>query len=458
MHYYKLGIPLVLFVVFGAACQQEQTEQQNQTIDISQVVPLPVDLKNTDSIDFAPLMEMLGGARIIGLGEALHVYHEPLDFRNALMKHLVREKRIDVVAMETGAIESKVVYDYVNGADMALDTALFYGFVYGFHKLPQNREILQWMREYNLDTSNQHHVNFYGFDISGGQGGSNRKLNHSLLEVLDYLKQVDEEAWNNYNLLCQPIIHVLDSGPNQFVEMGGPYDGLSEDQKNSFAKLIEHIINHFEIREIEFTWQTSRSEYSWAYMAALGLRHINNYIGVEDSVRNESSFLRPFIIRDRAMMDNIEWIDQKEDRPRMFLFANIAHLLKKDLGFGSRFREFPKENFRDLGQYLDLRHGREYRLIGNLHQFTYNDLLMPDIPDFFNCDSLGVEKHLVNDSYNNYYRDLRHIKDSLKDILNKDWILGAKGQYRYTNPYTSMDILLFTKEQNFVVEYKQDSP
>ena len=167
---------------------------------------------------------MLGDAQYIGLSEASHYFHEPLDFRNSFIKYMVENKLIDVIGIEAAILESRELYDYVNGNTGNIDSVLHYGFSYGFNRLPQNREIIEWLRNYNMDSANYHKVKLYGFDISGAQGLSNREMNYSILEALKFLKNVDEDAWAYFHNSFDPFLDILSFGPRIYYDgKNAPY-------------------------------------------------------------------------------------------------------------------------------------------------------------------------------------------------------------------------------------------
>ena len=214
------------------------------------------------------------------------------------------------------------------------------------------------------------------------------------------------------------------------------YYKLEESERNRLTWSINELINHYELYEDIYAEKTSHNEYQWAYLAATSSRHIDNWLRTDNLIGLSK--------RDRAAADNMKWIIEKENEPRMLLFANFAHLIKSEV-------KFPKSDTvsitqKVLGNYLSHRYGEKYKVIGNLHQFALGGKYA--IP--YTSDSIdGVEKHLVDKHFNNYYRDLKSTNDEIKNLLNKEWKLGSSQYPRFTNPYKSMDILFFTKNQTF---------
>src|SRR5688572_30786031 len=67
------------------------------------------DSREIDEKQLEPILRWIKDAKIVGISEATHGKNEPLDFRNSLIKVLVKRKLIDVVAIESGSVESKVL-------------------------------------------------------------------------------------------------------------------------------------------------------------------------------------------------------------------------------------------------------------------------------------------------------------------------------------------------------------
>ena len=143
------------------------------------------------STDFDPLLEMVGEARFVLLGEASHGTHEFYRVRAAITKALVRDHGFDAVAVEADWPDAYRVNRYVRGRDTDPDAVDALG---GFRRFPQwmwrNADVLDfvgWLRAYNeaLD-GRREAVGFYGLDLYS--------LHASIAAVLDYLRVADPEG------------------------------------------------------------------------------------------------------------------------------------------------------------------------------------------------------------------------------------------------------------------------
>ncbi|HBN07414.1 MAG TPA: erythromycin esterase [Cyanobacteria bacterium UBA8530] len=139
--------------------------------------------------DFDPVMDLIGEARIVLLGESSHGTSEFYTTRAALSERLIKEKGFQFVAIEGDWPDALRVDHYVRGAPgNPLDS------LRGFRSFPtwmwRNTAVLEfirWLRNHNENTEKK--VGFYGLDLYS--------LYTSMQEVLRFLKTTDQTAYEN---------------------------------------------------------------------------------------------------------------------------------------------------------------------------------------------------------------------------------------------------------------------
>ncbi|HEX6290362.1 MAG TPA: erythromycin esterase family protein [Herpetosiphonaceae bacterium] len=141
--------------------------------------------------DYDALIEQIGAARVVLIGEASHGTHEFYRERAEITKRLIRERDFHAVAVEADWPDAYRVNCYVRGGggDRDSDAALS-----GFKRFPtwmwRNtvvRDFVEWLREHNLAApQNAPKVGLYGLDLYS--------LYASIDAVLEYLAKVDPEA------------------------------------------------------------------------------------------------------------------------------------------------------------------------------------------------------------------------------------------------------------------------
>jgi erythromycin esterase-like protein len=140
--------------------------------------------------DYDRLLELVGDARCVLLGEASHGTYEFYHERAEITKRLIREKGIQAVAVEADWPDAYRVNHYVRGAERAgaaIDALA------GFIRFPtwmwRNivvRDFVVWLRAYNDVLPADKKIGFYGLDLYS--------LHTSIEAVLRYLDKVDPAA------------------------------------------------------------------------------------------------------------------------------------------------------------------------------------------------------------------------------------------------------------------------
>jgi erythromycin esterase-like protein len=141
--------------------------------------------------DYNPLLDLIGDARVVLLGEASHGTHEFYRERDRITRRLIEEKGFTAVAVEADWPDAYRVNRWIRGTGQdrtALDS------LGGFLRFPRwmwrNRDVLtfvEWLYQHNRRrASASRPVGFYGLDLYS--------LFASMEEVIRFLEDVDPEA------------------------------------------------------------------------------------------------------------------------------------------------------------------------------------------------------------------------------------------------------------------------
>jgi erythromycin esterase-like protein len=141
--------------------------------------------------DLDPLMQRIGDARIVMLGEASHGTSEYYTWRDRLSRRLIQEAGFSFIAVEGDWPDCYRVNRFVRG--MADSGASPYDVLHAFERWPTwmwaNREaetLIEWLHGWNLRQPPDRRAGFYGLDVYS--------LWDSMHAVLDYLDRVDPDA------------------------------------------------------------------------------------------------------------------------------------------------------------------------------------------------------------------------------------------------------------------------
>jgi len=135
--------------------------------------------------------QVIGSARLVGLGEVAHGLHDIQQLRTQLFQYLVQEHKFRAITVESGLIEGLLVERFIQGdGSVSLNTALSRGFTHGMGAFEEMRDLLLWMKDYNAAQSGESaKVHFTGFDLSV----LGDTLSVPLKPLAGYLEKVDPE-------------------------------------------------------------------------------------------------------------------------------------------------------------------------------------------------------------------------------------------------------------------------
>ncbi|HEX5458743.1 MAG TPA: erythromycin esterase family protein [Steroidobacteraceae bacterium] len=321
---------------------------------------------------------MIGNAQLVALSEGVHGGAEPLEFRNELFRYLVEQRGFTAIAIESGSVEGRVVHDYVRGGPGSLSYVMANGFSWTFGRLPQNRALVRWLRDYNADARHTRKINFYGFDVPGSPGNARAKrgMDTALREALTYLSGVDPAS---AAALQRRLGSTLDRLRFDLARPPGApgYDELSQAERDALTATIADLVTLLERREGVYVTASSASDYTWAYRAAIGARQADSWLRqmpvnwqpARPPVRFPSapvSFLSAASdVRDRAQADNLDWIVRQEGASgKVLIYASRYHLSATSIGTAGFLPNGSRQFV--AGTYLRRRFGPRLVTIGNL--------------------------------------------------------------------------------------------
>ena len=300
--------------------------------------------------DYDPLMEQIGDARFVLIGEASHGTHDFYQQRAEITKRLIQEKGFTAVAVEADWPDAYRINRYVRGMSNDPTPAEALG---GFQNFPswmwRNTDVLNfvnWLRQYN-DALPQDatKVGFYGLDLYS--------LNASIDAVLKYLEQVDPEAAKRarYRYSCF----------ENFGEDTQSYGyaasfGLTEScQKEAINQLLE-----LQRQTAEYGKRDSEAAQDEFFYAEQNARLVKN---AEEYYRSMfRGRISSWNLRDRHMAETldqlVEHFDQQGKQTKVVVWEHNSHLgdaRATDMGAAGEL---------NVGQLVRQRYEKDAVLIG----------------------------------------------------------------------------------------------
>lgn len=183
----RMRLIFLLFTTLLFSCSKEVNDRLS-----GGALKLPAEAVHAleTEADLDVLINEIGNARIVLLGEASHGTSEFYTWRASISKKLIEEKGFTVIAVEGDWADAYPLNDYIKGgnrftsAEQALKE---------FDRWPSwmwaNQEVAdlaKWLKASNSDKIRAEQVSFYGLDVYG--------LWESIDEVHEYLRQTDPET------------------------------------------------------------------------------------------------------------------------------------------------------------------------------------------------------------------------------------------------------------------------
>jgi erythromycin esterase-like protein len=255
-----------------------------------------------DDVGIDAMLAAMPDVEILGFGEALHGGEEILVLRNRLFQRLVERHGFRAIAIESTFPQARHVNDFIAGHG---EKAKYGEWISnGMGLLDANRELIEWMRQYNAYHDEKLH--FYGFDMPLGNGSF-----ASPRFILEFVGDPDRKG------RIEALIGD-DAEWETMAVIADPSQGVGRTPRATELRIeIDDLIT--EIR----TTHPGRSESLHYAMMCRGLLAAHAALAREGRTGNAEMLG----IRDAIMADNLEHILSCErDRGRVLVFAHNSHL------------------------------------------------------------------------------------------------------------------------------------
>jgi erythromycin esterase-like protein len=168
----------------GRALEGDEQLQQAIRSTLDSLVGLPAHER------FAPLLEQIGDASIVMLGEASYGTHQFQQTRAEITQLLIEEKAFNAVAIEADWVDTYRVHRYVQhlSQDQNAHEALndFRYFPQWMWRNDDVAQFVEWLREQNQRLPIDARIALYGLDLYSYYGAADA--------VMNYLDRIDREA------------------------------------------------------------------------------------------------------------------------------------------------------------------------------------------------------------------------------------------------------------------------
>lgn len=285
--------------------------------------------------DLDPLLERIGDAHFVLLGEASHGTHEYYTWRTALSKRLITEKGFRFIAVEGDWPDCYRINRYIKGYDDRDKSTV--ELLKNFNRWPTwmwaNWEIaalINWMKDYNSRRSPDKKTGFYGLDVYS--------LWESMEALITYLKKNDLRTAR----IASEVMECFERHGENEQLYARHFSSLPDTCREGALKLL------IEIKEHAFSYnedpEASLNTAQNAYVAVDAEKYYRSMMSFSDDSWN---------IRDRHMAETLgRLIDFHGSGAKAILWEHNTHI------GDARFTDMKKAGLLNVGQLVREQYGK----------------------------------------------------------------------------------------------------
>ncbi len=281
-----------------------------------------VEATSNDS-DLLPLKSAIGTARIAALGEPAHGAHEPMAFRNRLFRFLVERMGFTAIAIESGFTESINARSFVESGEGNAAATTLTGVSRWESHFPENRELIQWIRDYNAAAPSSGHrkLRFYGIDMTAGARVGGPLL--AIDSALTFLARADPTTVQVVRRTLGDTFSGID---------GQQFGRLPAATQARFEASIKAIAKAMRNKRKDLIAASSADEYHWALHNIDAARQLAKCIPLTPLTQPMEATLAEWAprmdFRESAMAENVEWaLDNEGPQGRLLVFTSDVHAM-----------------------------------------------------------------------------------------------------------------------------------
>jgi erythromycin esterase-like protein len=320
----------------------------HQASSLADLVSEAVQPLSGAASDYDRLIESIGEARVVLIGEASHGTHEFYQERAAITKRLIQERGFNAVAVEADWPDAYRVNCFVrgNGDDRDSDAALsnFKRFPTWMWRNTVVRDFVDWLRRHNAEQPEPARVGFYGLDLYS--------LYASIDAVLGYLERIDPEAARRAHYRYGCFDH-FGEDPQAYGYVAS--FNLSQSCHDEVVEQLRELQR--QAGEYARRDDTSEDEYFYAEQNARLAKNAEDYYRTMFEGRVSS-----WNVRDCHMAETLDallrHLERRGGRSKVVVWEHNSHL------GDARATELGEAGELNVGQLVRERYGDESFLIG----------------------------------------------------------------------------------------------
>ena len=281
---------------------------------------------NAPDDDLRPFRDMIGSARLVGLGEGTHGTREFFRMKHRMFAFLVRNLGFNQFSIEASLPEALAVDQYVQTGRGDVPS-LVRGMRFWTWSTEEVYDLVRWMRAWN-ESGGQPRVHFTGFDMQYPAVAMD--------SVYAFVNDIDQSLADTVRTAYACLTPYRTSGLES-------YRALPRETKDSCRANLASVDSLFARR------LTSWSATSGAARTTLAQRSARVVSQWEDHAQ-VATMSETIAARDRYMAENIAWWRQRLGNAGMVAWAHNGHVARNGIAMGGHLARQFGTDYVNVGQ------------------------------------------------------------------------------------------------------------
>ncbi len=292
----------------------------------SNISPLSTTDPNASLSDLAPLHDIIGNAKIVGLGEATHGSHECFQMKQRIVEYLAKNLGFTIVAVEADMPQAAAINNYVLHGIGKPDELLRDPYFWNWNT-EEMLDLVKWMRAFNA--SGEGRIQFYGYGI--------QFITKAAAEVQFFLDAHDSsvapEAQTAYTLAKELVLRSRSE------------EGYNRDHDDSTSWLLaihdcRELEDHLQSYSTSFRQSINPDSLAWI---------VQNARLVTQELEEIFDYYSGRYIRDSSLAQNVQWIIEHNPATKIVLYSYGAQNAEDSGAMGYRLRKSYGNDYVSIG-------------------------------------------------------------------------------------------------------------
>jgi erythromycin esterase len=296
------------------------------------VYPVTPD-KTNDLIELLPLEKLFIDKKVVAMGEATHGSKEFFNMKAKMFKFLATHCGYRIFSIEATYGGTIKVNDYVLYGKGDVLSAMK-GMEFWTWDTEEVKDLIEWMRTFNIGKPEKEKLKFYGFDCQSFKGPTNA--------LIDFVRDCDKP---NLDEFVKGLSVLNDSNYRYFHKLNSGQSSLAGIAQ--VHGIISFIQKWFNGKKDQYITCSGKTKFDLAKHNIEALKQAILLRATPEKIYG--------IRRDSSMAQNVWWISGFE-KEKIFVWAHNGHVCKSP-------NLFEKHDL-TLGMYLDTMFRSDYYTIG----------------------------------------------------------------------------------------------